>query len=165
MPNLRGLATTFGLTYIPGPWMESIQVSKGAASVLNGYDAIAGQINAELKKPDAEEKLFLNAYSNQHGKIEFNANTGIKVFEDKVIYSLIDNYNAWVEEDTAHEEDAIFSELTPISKFTFLKGFIFRNNNPAVFGIRVDVGNLKHKIPFMNMTGRKEIHKNFMRHL
>ncbi|WP_370510674.1 translation initiation factor IF-2 [Candidatus Nitrosopumilus sp. SW] len=79
----------------------------------------------------------------------------IKVFEDKVIYSLIDNYNAWVEEDTAHEEDAIFSELTPVSKFTFLKGMVFRNNNPAVFGIRIDVGTLKHKIPFMNSDGRK----------
>ena len=79
----------------------------------------------------------------------------IKVFEDKVIYSLIDNYNAWVEEDTANEEDAIFSELTPISKFTFLKGMTFRNNNPAVFGIRIDIGTLKHKIPFMNMSGRK----------
>ena len=79
----------------------------------------------------------------------------IKVFEDKVIYSLIDNYNAWVEEDTANEEDAIFSELIPISKFTFLKGMVFRNNDPAVFGIRVDVGTIKQKIPFMNMKGRK----------
>jgi len=79
----------------------------------------------------------------------------IKVFEDKVIYSLIDNYNAWVEEDSANEEDAIFSELTPVSKFTFLKGMVFRNNNPAVFGIHIDVGTLKHKIPFMNMAGRK----------
>ena len=79
----------------------------------------------------------------------------IRVFEDKVIYSLIDSYNAWVEEDSANEEDAIFSELTPISKFTFLKGMTFRNNNPAVFGIRIDVGTLKHKIPFMNMSGRK----------
>ncbi len=79
----------------------------------------------------------------------------IKIFEDKVIYSLIDNYNGWVEEDTAHEEDAIFSELTPVSKFTFIKGMVFRNNNPAVFGIRVDVGTLKHKIPFMNCDGRK----------
>jgi translation initiation factor 5B len=79
----------------------------------------------------------------------------IKVFEDKVIYSLIDNYNAWVEEDSSNEDDAIFSELIPVSKFTFLKGMVFRNNNPAVFGIRVDVGTLKHKIPFMNMSGRK----------
>ena len=79
----------------------------------------------------------------------------IKIFEDKVIYSLIDNYNAWVEEDTANAEDAIFSELTTISKFTFLKGYVFRNKNPAVFGIRVDVGTLKQKTPFMNMTGRR----------
>ena len=79
----------------------------------------------------------------------------IKVFEDKVIYSLIDNYNAWVEEDSANEEDAIFSELVPISKFTFLKGMVFRNNDPAVFGIRIDVGTLKQKIPFMNMKGKK----------
>jgi len=79
----------------------------------------------------------------------------IKVFEDKVIYSLIDNYNAWVDEDTANEEDAIFSELIPIAKFTFLKGMVFRNNDPAVFGIHVDVGTLKQKIPFMNMNGKK----------
>ncbi len=81
-------------------------------------------------------------------------NNHIRIFEDKVIYRLIDNYNAWVEEDTAHEEDAIFAEFTPISKFKFLKGYVFRNNNPAVFGIRVDVGELRHKIPFMNKDGK-----------
>ena len=79
----------------------------------------------------------------------------IKLFEDKVIYSLIDSYNAWVEEDSTNEEDAVFAELVPVSKFTFIKGLVFRNNNPAVFGVRVDVGTLKHKIPFMNMSGRK----------
>lgn len=83
MPNLRGLATTFGLTYIPGPWLESIQVSKGAASVLNGYESIAGQINAELKKPDSQEKLFLNAYGSAHGRLEFNANGNIRFKNDK----------------------------------------------------------------------------------
>ncbi len=86
---------------------------------------------------------------------EESEDSHIKVFEDKVIYSLIDNYNAWVEEDTANEEDAVFSELVPVSKFTFLKGMVFRNNDPAVFGIRIDVGTLKQKIPFMNKDGRK----------
>ena len=79
----------------------------------------------------------------------------IKILQDKVIYSLIDNYTAWVEEDTLHEEDAIFSEITPIAKFTFLKGFVFRNKDPAVFGIRVDVGTLRHKVYFMNEKGKK----------
>lgn len=79
----------------------------------------------------------------------------IRIFEDKIIYSLIDNYTAWVDQDSAHEEDAIFSELTPIAKFTFLKGYVFRNNNPAVFGIRIDIGTLKQKSVFMNKDGKK----------
>jgi translation initiation factor 5B len=82
-------------------------------------------------------------------------NYHIKIFHDNVIYSLLDNYIQWVDEDSADLENAMFSELTPISKFTFLKGYIFRNNNPAVFGIRVDVGKLRQKIPFMNKAGKK----------
>ncbi len=88
MPSLRGLATNFGLTYVPGPWMESIQVSKGAASVLNGYESIAGQINVEYKKPDAEEKLFLNTYAGTSGRLEFNGNGNIRVYKDKLTTGL-----------------------------------------------------------------------------
>ena len=82
--NFRGLATNFGLTYIPGPWMESIQVSKGAASVINGYESITGQINVTYKKPDSQEKLHLNAYADADGKLEFNANTNIRLYKDKL---------------------------------------------------------------------------------
>ncbi len=79
----------------------------------------------------------------------------IRIFTDKIIYSLIDTYTQWAEDDKADEENSILAELTPISKFTFLKGFVFRNNNPAVFGIRVDIGNLRQKVPFMNKDGKK----------
>ena len=79
----------------------------------------------------------------------------IKIFEEQVIYSLIDSYSLWVEEDSADLENSIFKEFTPPCKFTFLKGYAFRNSNPAVFGIRVDVGKLRQKISFMNKTGKK----------
>lgn len=79
----------------------------------------------------------------------------IRIFHDQVIYSLIDNYTKWVEEDTANEENAILQELTPVCKFTFLKGYVFRKSNPAVFGIRVDGGNLRQKIAIMNVDGRR----------
>lgn len=82
-------------------------------------------------------------------------NSHVRIFSDKVIYSLLDNYTYWVEEDTANEENATFSEITPIAKFTFLKGYIFRNSNPAVFGIRVDVGKVRQKMPVMNKSGKK----------
>lgn len=79
----------------------------------------------------------------------------VRIFHDEVIYSLIDNYLNWVQEDTANEENAIFQELTPICKITFLKGYVFRKSNPAVFGVRVDAGLLKQKISIMNSEGRK----------
>jgi outer membrane receptor for ferrienterochelin and colicins len=84
LANFRGLATNFGLTYIPGPWMESILVSKGAASVVNGYESIAGQINVDFKKPDSQEKLHLNAFASVDGKTEFNANTNVRLYKDKL---------------------------------------------------------------------------------
>lgn len=84
------------------------------------------------------------------------AETGhIKIFEDKILYSMIDSYKEWVAQDMANEEDAIFSEITPVAKFTFLKDMSFRNSNPAVFGIRVDVGVLRQKVPFMNEKARR----------
>jgi outer membrane receptor for ferrienterochelin and colicins len=80
--NFKGLATNFGLTYIPGPWMESILVSKGASSVVNGYESISGQINVDFKKPDSDEKLHLNGFASVDGKLEFNANTNLRVHKD-----------------------------------------------------------------------------------
>ncbi len=79
MPNLRGLATSFGLAYVPGSWMESIQVSKGTSSVLNGYESISGQINVEYKKPETSERFFVNLFQNHMGRSEINFNTRIKV--------------------------------------------------------------------------------------
>ena len=98
--------------------------------------------------------LAFNVKVLQDAETEADSNH-IKVFTDKIIYSLIDTYTQWVDDDKVDEENSVFKELTPISKFTFLKGFVFRNNNPAVFGIRVDVGQLRQKIPFMNKTGKK----------
>lgn len=79
IPILRGLGSTFGLGYVPGSWMESIQISKGTASVANGYESVTGQINIEYKKPTGEEKFFVNMYSSDEGMSEFNANYGFKV--------------------------------------------------------------------------------------
>jgi len=72
IPALRGLATPYGLGYIPGAWMEAIQISKGTASVKNGYESIAGQINIEYLKPNTADKFFINALVNNAGKREMN---------------------------------------------------------------------------------------------
>ncbi|MVM30178.1 TonB-dependent receptor plug domain-containing protein [Spirosoma sp. HMF4905] len=74
IPTVRGLATTFGLSYIPGTWITGIDVGKGAGSVVNGYESMSGQMNVELQKPDDANKLFLNAYANSFGRLEGNVN-------------------------------------------------------------------------------------------
>ncbi|HNW89833.1 MAG TPA: TonB-dependent receptor [Bacteroidales bacterium] len=80
IPAVRGLSASHGLTYIPGSWMHSIQVSKGTSSVINGYESVTGQINVEYKKPETnKEPLFLNLYGNSDGRIEANLNSTIKV--------------------------------------------------------------------------------------
>jgi len=88
VPLIRGLATSYGLNYIPGSWMESIQVAKGTSSVVHGYESITGQINVEYKKPETTGKFFLNAYGNSNLRIEANADGAIKI-NDKLSTSLL----------------------------------------------------------------------------
>ena len=78
-PDVRGLAAIYGLEYIPGPWIEGIQLAKGPGSVINGYESITGQINVELKKPEEGERFYLNLYGNQGSRMEGNANARVKL--------------------------------------------------------------------------------------
>jgi outer membrane receptor for ferrienterochelin and colicins len=82
VPNMRGIASTFGLAYVPGTWMKSIQISKGAASVTSGYESITGQINVEYKEPETSDPLFLNLYANNFGVYEMNFDTKYQFSED-----------------------------------------------------------------------------------
>lgn len=88
MPAIRGLGRPFGLNFIPGTWLESIQISKGTGSVANGYESITGQINIELLKPDESPKFFLNLYANHMGRTEGSINLA-KRFTPKVSSMLL----------------------------------------------------------------------------
>lgn len=79
IPFMRGMESGYGLSHIPGPFMQSIQVSKGTSSVLNGYESTTGQINVEYKKPFDSELLFLNLFANTEGRYESNLTSAIKL--------------------------------------------------------------------------------------
>ncbi|MFW5725222.1 MAG: TonB-dependent receptor [Bacteroidota bacterium] len=81
-PTVRGLGQPYGLGFTPGPWMESIHVSKGAGSVVNGYESITGQINVELKKPESSDLLYYNFYANDFGRVESSLNAAVKLNEN-----------------------------------------------------------------------------------
>ncbi|MGR3809133.1 TonB-dependent receptor [Jiulongibacter sp. NS-SX5] len=79
MPAVRGLSLPFGLNYVPGTWIQSIDISKGVSSVALGYEAISGAINVELHKPDHAERFFANAYVNDLGRAELNVHAAKKM--------------------------------------------------------------------------------------
>ncbi len=91
-PNFRGAASLYGLDYVPGPWMESIQVSKGTSSVKNGYEALAGQINVEYKKPQTADIFSANLFGSDAGRYEGNADASWLV-NDKVSTGLLVHYS------------------------------------------------------------------------
>ncbi len=100
-PNFRGAAKMYGLDYIPGPWMEGIQISKGAASVKNGFESISGQVNVDYKKPTTADPLSLNLFLGDQGRIEGNADGAI-VLNDKLSTGLFLHYS---NEQTSHDDN------------------------------------------------------------
>ncbi|MGJ8550976.1 TonB-dependent receptor [Winogradskyella wichelsiae] len=79
IPAIRGASQAYGLSFIPGTWVESIQITKGTGSVVNGFESIAGQINAELVKPTTDDKLFINLYGASSERLELNTHFNTKV--------------------------------------------------------------------------------------
>ena len=88
-PIMRGLSAPYGLSYTPGMWLNSIQVSKGVASVTAGHEAITGQINLEMRKPTDDERLFINAYLDDELRPELNISTALPVTRDKRLTTVI----------------------------------------------------------------------------
>jgi outer membrane receptor for ferrienterochelin and colicins len=120
VPLIRGLSAAYGLSFTPGPWIESIQINKGVGSVINGYESITGQLNIELVKPQTAAPLFINGYANHEGRGELNVqlahrfkknisgellvhgSTQVKKvdhnndgFLDQPLYKQVNAYNRW----------------------------------------------------------------------
>lgn len=115
IPNLRGASSLYGLGYIPGPWMQSIQVSKGASSVKNGYESITGQINVEFLKPQADQSVMANGYVDLFGKAEVNAAGNIHLGSKWFTGLLLHGENGFASHDG---NDDGFIDLPQIRQFT-----------------------------------------------
>ena len=99
LPNFRGAAAPYSLDYVPGPWMNSIQVSKGSSSVRNGYESITGQIDVEYLKPDNDEGVTVNLYGGTLGRLEANADANVHL-DDKLSTEVLLHY----QDDLGHHD-------------------------------------------------------------
>jgi len=125
MPYLRGLANAYGLSFIPGTWIQSIQLSKGAGSVVNGYESFTGQINTELQSPETSDRVNFNAYLNENARNEYNLNLKHR-FNEKFAVGLLSHasYNPLVQ-DLNHDGFAdipVGRQYNVMNKYSYQSG-------------------------------------------
>ena len=125
---MRGLSAPYGLSYTPGMWLSSIQVSKGITSVTGGHEAITGQINLEHRKPTDEERMFLNVYLDTHLKPEVNLSTALPVTKDKRLSTVI---LAHASMDTMEHDanDDGFRDMPMMRQFNIANRWLYQAEN------------------------------------
>ncbi len=110
IPSVRGASQAYGLSFTPGTWVESIQITKGAGSVVNGFESISGQINAEIIKPHDDIPFFLNAYGSTDSRFELNTHFNKKI-SDKWSSSLFLHGNARVSKNDMNDDGFLDNPL------------------------------------------------------
>lgn len=110
IPTVRGASQAYGLSFIPGTWVESIQVTKGAGSVVNGFESISGQINAELIKPANDIPFYLNLFGSTDSRFEINTHLNHKL-NDKWSSSLFLHGNTRVKKNDMNHDGFLDNPL------------------------------------------------------
>lgn len=149
IPNYRGVAMPYALGYIPGPWMQSIQVSKGASSVKNGYESITGQINVEFKKPQLEDQVSANVFANSMGKFEANVDGNIHLNKKLSTGLLLHYENLFPTHDSDHDN---FMDTPRVEQFNIFNRWAhFSDRNIFQGGVKYlhenRIGGQTNKIP------------------
>ena len=125
---MRGISAPYGLSYTPGIWLSSIQVSKGISSVTAGHEAITGQINLEHRKPTDEERMFLNLYLDTHLKPEINLSSAMPVTKDKRLSTVILAHAAMDTMESDHNDDG-FRDMPMSRAFSLANRWLYQAEN------------------------------------
>lgn len=135
MPYIRGLAALYGFSYTPGTWIESMQLNMGAASVVNGPEAMTGQINVEIKKPGESERLYVNGFFNEAQRAELNINGSEKVSKNWTTAYLLHGNKQSLQRDRNNDG---FIDLPMNEQFIAMNRWKYSNPNgiQTQFGIK-----------------------------
>lgn len=135
MANFRGLASKFGLNYVPGAWMDAISISKGTGSVVHGYESVAGEISVDYKKPERSEKFFINGYANAAGKVELNSNFGLKLSDKWSTMFLLHGSKLGVKHDDNKDG---FLDMPLVDQVNLINRYRYKDDNWSLqFGVKI----------------------------
>jgi outer membrane receptor for ferrienterochelin and colicin len=123
IPSVRGASQAYGLSFTPGTWVESIQITKGAGSVVNGYESISGQINTELIKPACDIPFFLNMYGSTDSRFEVNTHFNKKI-SDKWSSSLFVHGNTRIQKmdnnDDGFMDNPLAKQINVLNRWQYI---------------------------------------------
>lgn len=118
----RGLSANYGTTFVPGPWVESIQITKGVGTVVNGFESMSGQINLEFLKPEKEDPFYINLYGNYMGRAEANVHFAHR-FNDKLsTMTMIHGNGNFSENDQNHDnflDNALSKQINILHRWEY----------------------------------------------
>ncbi|HTZ41826.1 MAG TPA: translation initiation factor IF-2 [Candidatus Omnitrophota bacterium] len=131
---------------------SNIPILKAGIGKISKSDIISAKANIEINEINAAIVGF-NVSVDEDAKPLVNEK--IKIITDDVVYKLIENISLFREEKGREIERKRMLELASLCKIRILPQYVFRNTNPAIFGVRVEAGRLKHGINFIDGSGEK----------
>ena len=148
LPNFRGAAIPYALGYVPGPWMKGIQVSKGSASVKNGYESITGQINVDYLQPEDEQQVEVNLFGDTKSRIEANADANVHLSDKWATEILLHHENILKNHDDNGDG---FYDMPGREQYNVLNRWVYKGKNYIFHG---GLGALKE----IRTSGQDETH-------
>ena len=148
LPNFRGAAIPYALGYVPGPWMKGIQVSKGSASVKNGYESITGQINVDYLQPEDEQQVEVNLFGDTKSRIEANADANVHLSDKWATEILLHHENILKNHDDNGDG---FYDMPGREQYNVQNRWVYKGKNYIFHG---GLGALKE----IRTSGQDEMH-------
>ncbi len=133
---------------------ENIPVVKAGIGNINKKDIISAKANLDINELDAVVVGF-NIPIDEEAKELAKNYKKIKILTDEVIYKLIEDAVEFRQEKQKEIEKRRLMELASVSKLGIFHQYVFRNSNPAIFGVKVEAGKLKQNTIMINEKNEK----------
>ncbi|MGY4884148.1 MAG: translation initiation factor IF-2 [Nanobdellota archaeon] len=134
---------------------QNIPVLKAGIGNINKADVIAAKANLEINELDAIIIGFNVSIDEDTEELIKDQGKKIKVITDEVVYKLIEDLVEWRMEKQKAIEKKRLMELATVCKIKVLHQYVFRNTSPAIFGVKIEAGKLKHQTHLIDENGEK----------
>lgn len=129
---------------------KGIKVKKADVGSISREDII--QVKSNKNELDRVILSFNVNYSKEINSLAADEN--VKIFSSSVIYNLLEEFENWKKGMEEEKKMRMLSSLVLPAKIKVLRGYVFRQSKPAIFGVEVLLGEIKNGYPLMRENGK-----------